>query len=113
MNTGEHHLSLRRARAPAVSRWLRTAAARVRAQITSCGFCGGQSGTRTGFLLVLWLLLSIFISPTAPYSSSSIIRGWCNRQKCGRRNKWTQSHPIPKKLHLAITIHGAVFRSYA
>jgi hypothetical protein len=34
-----------RAIAEAVSRWLPTAAARVRAQVRSCGICGGQSGS--------------------------------------------------------------------
>jgi hypothetical protein len=39
-----------RAIAQAVSRWLTTAAARVRAPVWSCGICGGPSGTRAGFL---------------------------------------------------------------
>jgi hypothetical protein len=39
-----------RAIAQAVSRWLPTAAARVRSQVRSCGTCGGQSGTGAGFL---------------------------------------------------------------
>jgi hypothetical protein len=41
-----------RAIAQAVSRRLPTAAARVRAQVRSCGICGGQSSTRVGFLQV-------------------------------------------------------------
>jgi hypothetical protein len=38
--------------AQAVSRWLSTAAARVRVR-AACGVCGGQSGTGAGFLLLL------------------------------------------------------------
>jgi hypothetical protein len=36
------------------------------------------------------------IPPTATHSSSSTIPGWYNRPKCGRRTKWTQSHPTPR-----------------
>jgi hypothetical protein len=42
-----------RAIAQTVSRRLPTAAARVRAQVKSCGICGGQNDTGTGFLQVL------------------------------------------------------------
>jgi hypothetical protein len=42
-----------RAISQAVSRWLPTAAARVRVQVMSCGICGGQSGTGAGLLRVL------------------------------------------------------------
>jgi hypothetical protein len=38
-----------RAIAQAVSRWLPTVAARVRAQVRSCGICGEQSGSGAGF----------------------------------------------------------------
>jgi hypothetical protein len=55
--------------AQAVSRWLPTAAARVRARVWSCGICDGQSGAEAGFPL------PIFISPIAPQSPSSIIWG--------------------------------------
>jgi hypothetical protein len=41
-----------RALAQAVSRWLPTAATRVRVR-AACGVCGGQSGTGAGFLRVL------------------------------------------------------------
>jgi hypothetical protein len=55
-----------RAIAQAVSRWLPTAAARVRSQVRSCGICGGQSGSGAGFLRVLQFPLPILILPTAP-----------------------------------------------
>jgi hypothetical protein len=81
-----------RAIAQAVSRWLPIAAAWVRAQIRSCGIYGGESGTGIGFLRIHRFPLPIFIPPTAPHSSSSIIRGWYNRVNSGRRTKWTQFH---------------------
>jgi hypothetical protein len=68
-----------RAIAQAVSPYLPTAAARVRAQVWSCGICGGQSGAGAGFLRVLWFPLPIFIPPIAPQSPSSIIWGLYNR----------------------------------
>jgi (2Fe-2S) ferredoxin len=46
-----------RAIAQAVSRWLPTAAARVRARVWSSGICGGQNGAGAGFL---------FIPPSSP-----------------------------------------------
>jgi hypothetical protein len=50
--------------AQAVSRWLPTAAARVRIR-AACGVSGGQSGTGAGFLRVLRFPLPIIpqISP--------------------------------------------------
>jgi hypothetical protein len=87
-----------RAVAQAVSRRLPTAAARVRAQVRSCRICGGQSGTGEGFLRVLRFPLPILIPPTAPHSSSPIIRGWYDRPNSGRRTKWTQSHPTTRIL---------------
>jgi hypothetical protein len=80
---------LGRAIAQAVSRRLPTAAARVRAQVRSCGICGGQRGTGIGFLRVLRFPLPVLIPPTAPHSSF-ITRGWYNRPNSGRRTKWTQ-----------------------
>jgi hypothetical protein len=57
--------------AQVVSRRLPTAAARVRAQVRSCGICGGQSGTGAVFLRVLRPPLPILGQPIAPHSSSS------------------------------------------
>jgi hypothetical protein len=65
--------------AQAVSCWLPTAVARVRAQVWSCGICGGQSGAVAGFLQVLRFPLPIFIPSIAPQSPSSIIWGLYNR----------------------------------
>jgi hypothetical protein len=54
-----------RAVAQADSRWLPTAAARVRVR-AACGVCGGQSGIGAGFLRVLRFPLPIIpqISPS-------------------------------------------------
>jgi hypothetical protein len=64
-----------RAIAQAVSSRLPTAAARFRAQVRSCGICGGQSGTGAGFLRVLRFPLPILIPPITPHSLSTI-RCW-------------------------------------
>jgi hypothetical protein len=69
-----------RAITQAVSRRLPTAVRRW-------GFCGGQSGTRSDFLLVLLFPIPILILPTAPHSF--FIRGWYSRPNSGRRTKWT------------------------
>jgi hypothetical protein len=52
----------------AVSLWLPTAAARVRARVWSSEICGGQSGAGAGFLRVLRFPLLIFIPPHSPSS---------------------------------------------
>jgi hypothetical protein len=72
-------LVLGRAIAQAVSRWLTTTAARVRARVWSCGIFGGQSGARAFFLRVLRFPLPIFVPPITPQSPSSVIWGLYNR----------------------------------
>jgi hypothetical protein len=59
---------LGRAMAQAVSRRSLTVEARVRARVNPCGICGGQSGTGTGFLRVLWFSLSISFHRLSPNS---------------------------------------------
>jgi hypothetical protein len=91
------HSETGRAIAQAVSLRLPIAAARIRAQVRSCGVCGGRSDTGAGSLRVLRFPLSILTPPTAPHSSS-IVRGWYNRPVISRCIKWTQSHPTPRNL---------------
>jgi hypothetical protein len=62
-------LSLGRAIAEAVSRWLPTAAARVQSRVWSSGICGGRSGAGAGFLRVVRFPLP-FIPPNSPSSQS-------------------------------------------
>jgi hypothetical protein len=84
-------ISLGRAIAQAVSRWLRTSAVSVRARVRSCRIFGGERDTGAGFLRVLRFPLPILIPPKAPYSS--IIRGWYNTPINGRRTKWIRLIP--------------------
>jgi hypothetical protein len=63
-----YHVGKGLAVAQAVSPWVPTAAAWVRAQIKSCGICGEQSGTGAGFLQALRFPLPIIIPPTVPHS---------------------------------------------
>jgi hypothetical protein len=95
-NISPLNCTMGRAIAQAVSRCLPTSAAQVPAQIRSCGICGGQSVTGAGLLRLIRFPLPILIPPTVLHSSS-LIRGWYNRTISGRRTKWTQSHPIPRK----------------
>jgi hypothetical protein len=86
-----------RAIAQVVNRQLPTTAAQVWTQVRSCGICGGQSGTREGFLRVPRISLPILIPLTAPNSSSSsVIWGWYSRPVSGQHTKWIQSHPTPR-----------------
>jgi hypothetical protein len=89
----------------AATRRLLIAAARVRAQVRSCGICGRQSGTGAGFLRLQRFSLPILIQPTAPHtSSSSIIRGWYNRPTYQVDSVSPHSKKIKKK-HTIHCIH--------
>jgi hypothetical protein len=77
--------------ARAVSRWLPNA--KVRAQVTSYGICGGQTNTGVDFLQILPCPLPT-IPVITPHLSTFIIRGWHNRPNSGRRTKRIPSHPI-------------------
>jgi hypothetical protein len=46
----------------------KSAEARVRSQVSSCGIFGGQNGNDAGFLWGLRFPPPILIPPTAPYS---------------------------------------------
>jgi hypothetical protein len=71
--------------APAGSRQLPTATARVQSQVRACGICGEESGTAECFLRVFRFPLSIIIPLTAPYSPT--IRSWYNKPTNCRRTK--------------------------
>jgi hypothetical protein len=87
-----------RAIAQAVSRWLPTAAARVRTPVWLFGVCGGQGGAGAGFLRVLLFPLPIFIPSISPQSPSPIIRGWYNRPVVAAVPKGPP-HKLKKKRH--------------
>jgi hypothetical protein len=86
-------VSAGRALAQVVSHRFPTAAARVRAQVTSCGICGGQSDTGACFLRVLLFPLPV-TPPIDPHSSPSIIiRGLYSRPFSGLSNSGLVSTP--------------------
>jgi hypothetical protein len=93
-----------RAIAQAVSCWLPTAAAQVRARVWSCGICGGQSGAGAGFLRVLLFPLPILIPPIAPQSPSSIIWGLYNRPELDAVPSGLSRNPLKK--HAMKTYEG-------
>jgi hypothetical protein len=69
-----HHYG--RARLQVVSLRRPKAAARIRARVSYCGICGGQSGSGVGFIRVLRFPCQFLFPPTPSHSSSSIVRGW-------------------------------------
>jgi hypothetical protein len=87
-----------RAIAEAVSRRIPTAAARVRAQVGSCGICGGQSGTRAGFLRELRFRRHNSHSINCSTITSINHPGLVQLASSGRRTKWNQESPHSQKL---------------
>jgi hypothetical protein len=67
IQTARENVGVGRTVAQAVSRWLPTAAARVRIW-AACRICGGQRGTWAGFLRILLFPLPIIIPPISPSS---------------------------------------------
>jgi hypothetical protein len=61
-------MDLGRAITQAVSRRALAEEARVRSRVSPCGICGGQSGTGTGFPLVLRFSPVNFIPPVLHYT---------------------------------------------
>jgi hypothetical protein len=57
---GTVKVKLGRALAQAVSRWLPTAAARVRSRVWSSGISGGQSGAGAGFPCWDWMRVTLY-----------------------------------------------------
>jgi hypothetical protein len=88
--------------AEAVSRWLPTAAARVRARVWSCGICGGRSGAGAGFLQVLQFPLPIFVPPIGPQSPSCIIWGLYNKPEVAAVPSGLSPTPLKKIILLML-----------
>jgi hypothetical protein len=83
--------------AQAASRRFPTAAAWVRTQVTSCGICGGQSGTGAGFLRVLRFPLPILIHRLLHTHHLSSGAGTIG-QFVADVPIGPKSHPTPRKL---------------
>jgi hypothetical protein len=94
-----------RAITQAVSRWLPTAAARVRARVWTCGICGGQSSAGAGFLIVLRFPLPIFVPPIASQSQPSIIWGWYNRPVLAAVPSGLSLTPLRIIIKITIMLH--------
>jgi hypothetical protein len=86
-----------RAMAQALSRWLTTAADRVRAQIRPCRICDEQSGTGESFLRVLRLPLPIH----------RLLHNRLSRPNSDRSSKWTQAQPTHESYGLGRTWKAA------
>jgi hypothetical protein len=95
--------------AQTISHRLPTVALCVRSQVMSCGICGGQSGTRAGFLQVLLFPLPVILPLTVPHSS--IIWGWYYRPNSGWCSKWTRSHPARNKLNSHLDVAARAGRA--
>jgi hypothetical protein len=66
------------ATAKTTGHWFLTENVQVKSQVSACGICNGQSGTRTSSTTSNLLFLSITI-PLILHIDSPIIQGWYNR----------------------------------
>jgi hypothetical protein len=101
------YLSIGRAVAQPVSRWLPTAAARVRVR-AACGICGGQSGTEAGFLRVLRFPLPIIPSISASSESPGADKIGLLVAAVPSGPNWTPPPNIPIKKNLSISLSVAL-----
>jgi hypothetical protein len=85
--------------AQAVRRRLPIAVARVRAQVRSCGICGGQSCAGADFLRVLRFTLSILIPLTAPQSPYIIGAGTIGQLVADVPNRLSLIPPQENSFH--------------
>lgn len=60
--------------------WFLTENVQAQSQVSACGICDGQSGTRTSFTTSNLLFLSIII-PLILHIDPPIIQGWYNRPR--------------------------------
>jgi len=63
-----------------IGHWFFTENVQVQSQLSACGICDGQSGTRTSFFTSNLLFLSIII-PLIIHTDPPIIQGWYNRPR--------------------------------
>jgi len=83
--------------------WFLTENVQAQSQVSACGICDGQSGTRTSFTTSNLLFLSIII-PLILHIDPPIIQGWYNRPRNDNSTKVLRLTlpPTEKKYKLLI-----------